>query len=304
MELEQKKISILFLDSSPNLSLDTAEVQKWLDQQFEIGLIAQTTAEVIPAPLSPSASGEIWQKVAEAIIKQKEVTEAFVVIAHLESLLTTSAALSFMLQGLDKPLIFTSSPNNTAYEHIEALTKDFGIRANLLNALQVATMDIPEPAIVFGNRIIRATRAIRTYDSSINLFQSFQTPLLGNIDFGVHLSEQENIGPVGFQPMPVFEHKLFTLDVLSDLSQVTVPEGVKGIISRIPLTTAWMEQYAKGRPVLIWSGSTVNHPLAIQVNQMTWETAVVKFGWILAQTQDVAQIRQLMLKNFIGELGE
>lgn len=304
MEVEQKRISILFLDSSPSFSLSAAELQDWLDQQFEIGLVAQPRAEVIRAPLTSNTSGTTWQDLAETILKQQEKSEACIVITHLESLLTTSAALSFMIQGLGKPLVFTSSPNNISYEHTEALTKDFGIRANLLNALQVATLEVAEPVIVFGNRIIRATRAVRTYDSSINLFQSFQVPLLGNIDFGVHLTQEKNPQPKGLTILPVFEQRLFTVDGFSDLSQIQIPEGVKGIISRTPLTAEWMEKNANGRPVLIWSSSAVDHPLAIKIDQMTWEAAVVKFGWILAQTQDVSKIRELMLKNVIGELGE
>lgn len=304
MEAEQKRIAILFLDSSPNLSLPTTELQNWLDQQFEIGLIAQPIAEVIPAPLASSTSGTTWQHLAETILKHQQTSEAFIIITHLESLLTTSAALSFMVQGLSKPLVFTSSPNNTTYGQVEALTKDFGIRANLLNALQVATLGITEPVIVFGNRIVRATRAVRTYDSSINLFQSFQTPLLGTIDFGVHLTEEKSLQPKRLISTPVFEQKLFTIDGFSDISQVQVPEGVKGIISRAPLTTEWIEKNAKGRPVMLWSSSAVEHPLAIRVDQMTWEAAVVKFGWVLAQTQDIKQVQELMLKNVIGELGE
>lgn len=303
MSAEQKRIGIIFLDSNQSLNLSSADIQAWLDQQFEIGLIAETNATVIANPLNSSTSGEVWKKTCETIIQAQQVG-AFIVITHLDSLLTTSAALSFMIQGLNKPLIFTSSPNKVVYEHTDQLTKDFGIRANLLNALQVSTMNLGEPAIVFGNRIIKATRAVRTYDSSINLFQSFETPLLGNIDFGVHLTTPTQQQPRELKNISVFEHRLCIIDALSDVSQIQIPEGVVGIISRTSLTNEWIEQNAKGRPVLIWGSSTSNHPLVISTDQMTWEAAVVKFGWILAQTQDIAAIREFMQKNLIGELGE
>lgn len=289
---EQKKVSILFLDSSPSLSLTTADLQAWLKNQFEIGLIADTEVEVIPAPAN-SSNAQIWKELVETIANRRDAFDGFLVVTHLESLLTTSAALSYMIQGLGKPLVFTSSPNSISYQKTSELTQDFGIRANLLNSLQVATLALPEPAIVFGNRIIRATRAVRSYDTSINLFQAFQSQLLGSIDFGVHLTEQASKLSPDFKIFPEIEQHIFVVDSVLGGTSSFVPDDAKGIISRGLLTQEWIKQYAKGRPV--WSATD---------GSMTWEAALVKFAWVLAQTQDPVEVTQLMTKNVAGELGE
>lgn len=294
MLMEQKKIVVLFLDSSPNLSLTTADLQTWFEGQFEIGLIADTEAVVIPAPTS-EPNNEIWKKILDELVNRKNTVKAFVVISHLESLLTTSAALSFMIQGLEKPLIFTSSPNSVSYEKTSELTQDFGIRANLLNALQVATLPLQESAIVFGNRIIRANRAVRSYDSSINLFQAFQEPLLGTIDFGVHLTEKSRRTGSEFKIVPKIEQNIFILDAVFTGSGTIVPENAKGIIAKGVLAPDWVEQYAKGKPVFMWNPSG---------EAMTWEAAVVKFAWVLGQTQNPAEVGTLMARNVAGELGD
>ena len=37
---------------------------------------------------------------------------------------------------------------------------------------------------------------------------------------------------------------------------------------------------------------------------MTPETALVKLMWILAQTRDLEEVRELMLRNFVYEINE
>lgn len=299
---QQKKIAIILCDAKAGTALQTLDFQHWLDAQIEIGLIAQPQALVLPGA-GESRSDEQWRKICEYISEQKDQVDGFILITHVDSLLTTSAAISLMIQGLGKPLIFTSSPNSSSYEHTQALTDDFGIRANVLNALQVVVLNIQEPAIVFGNRIIRATRAIRTYDSTLNVFQSFHMPLLGNIDFGVYITEGISIPKVDYQVVTNFEPHIFSVDLIPGTLARPVPSEFVAIVSRSALSKEWIDMFAEGRPVLIWSSQAPDHPLVIRADHMTWEAAVIKFGWLLGQTKDIVRIRELMSKNMTGELG-
>lgn len=295
---EKKKIAIILTAEAHQPTLGTEEFQGWLDQQIEIGLIAFPQAVVFE---KKQVSNQ-WEQLAEYITKHRDEFKGFIILTHLDSLLSTSAAISFMVQGLNKPLIFSSSPNSSIYATPKELTDDFGIRANLLNSLQVAIINVHQPAIVFGNRIIKSTRAIRTYDSSINLFQSLQTPLLGSIDFGVHIEDESLVGEKEFQLSSNFESRIFVVDMIPGVPNGQIPVDAKGIICRSAVSKEWIDLHAHDRPVLLWNTHAPAHPLTVEVEYMTWEAAVIKFGWAMAQTQDMTELRMLMAKNVVGEL--
>ena len=76
---------------------------------------------------------------------------------------------------------------------VESKKKTFGglgVKANLINAVQIATMDIPAVGLMFGNRCLRAVKAQRSAVYSLNIFTSADDTYLAKIDFGISPSEK------------------------------------------------------------------------------------------------------------------
>lgn len=293
----QKRIAIIFSSDACQPTLTTDSFQRWLNNQIEIGLIAHAVGQV----LEPVENA--WKPITDYISAHHQEIDGFIVISHSDHLLTNSALMSFMVRGLGKSLIFSGSPNSSLHYSPESLNQDFGLRANLLNSLQVAVLGLKQPAIVFGNRIIHSARAVRSYDSTLNLFQTFDSPLLGSIDFGVHLEDELPYPEQSFQINSQFESKIFVVDNLPGLASVDIPKETKGIIVKSSVTTDWVEKKSNGRPVVVWNASGPVHPQIISLQNSTWEAAVMKFAWVLGQTTQISNIRNLMNKNCIGELG-
>uniref|UniRef100_A0A0A9Z605 asparaginase n=1 Tax=Lygus hesperus TaxID=30085 RepID=A0A0A9Z605_LYGHE len=88
---------------------------------------------------------------------------------------TTASAISFMLQNLGKPVIFTGSviPGNRIYTDL---------KRNIILALTMAAYgQLCEVAILFNDRLFRANRTTRTNRSKLQPFASPHYPPLGSM---------------------------------------------------------------------------------------------------------------------------
>src|SRR5262249_31329071 len=96
----------------------------------------------------------------------------------------TAAALAFALPGLDRPVVLTG-----AQRPLVAIRTD--ARRNLVDAVELATYDIPEVAICFDGLLLRGTRAVK---ADARTYHAFETPgveplaRLGlDVDVGAHV---------------------------------------------------------------------------------------------------------------------
>jgi L-asparaginase len=92
---------------------------------------------------SSNLQPDLWLRIARAVYQRIDAYEGFVVTHGTDTLCYTSAALSFILQELPKPVILTG-----AQLPLEDIGTD--ARSNLINAVRLAASDIAEVAVVFG----------------------------------------------------------------------------------------------------------------------------------------------------------
>ncbi|TBL63637.1 L-asparaginase 1, partial [Klebsiella oxytoca] len=92
--------------------------------------------------------------------------DGFVILHGTDTMAFTASALSFMFEGLAKPVIVTGSQIP-----LEALRSDG--QTNLLNALYIAAHHpINEVALFFNNTLYRGNRAIKAHADGFNAFAS------------------------------------------------------------------------------------------------------------------------------------
>jgi len=113
-----------------------------------------------------------WLKIAEAIEKNYNQYDAFLILHGTDTMAYTASALSFMFENLRKTVILTGSQvplsemRNDAFE-------------NLLGALTLAGhFTIPEVSIYFRNKLFRGNRSIKIDAFGLEGFDSPNMPPL------------------------------------------------------------------------------------------------------------------------------
>lgn len=291
---------------------------------------ARTLADIDVLPLANIDSSNVrpplWQELARAIYARIGAYDGFVVTHGTDTLAYTAAALSFMLQELDRPVVVTG-----AQVPLEEVGSD--ARANLINAVRVAAADVAGVLVVFGTNIIRGTRAKKTSAFDLQAFTSVNEPPAGTIGLSIKfapgtprrnrkkpllrdfLNPRVAMTPVypGVDPA-IIDHLAAThagvvvegygaghipTDDPSPVSAIrgATARGVPVVVcTRCLLGSTEMERYQIGRAALDAG--------AIPAMDMTPEAAHVKLMWVLGQTGDMKTIESLMLKSFAGEIRE
>ncbi len=139
---------------------------------------------------SSNMSPEIWIELAQIIKKNYEDYDGFVVLHGSDTMAYTASALSFLLENLNKPVIFTGSQLPLGVLRTDG-------RENLITAIEIAaakedeTPIVPEVCIYFENRLMRANRTTKYNSENFNAFVSGNLPLLA--DVGVYIKYNKNL---------------------------------------------------------------------------------------------------------------
>lgn len=125
-----------------------------------------------------------WVVIAEVIQKHYDEFCGFVVIHGTDTMAYTASALSFMMEGLNKPIIFTGSQiplcraRNDAQEHI------------ITSIILASQFMIPEVCIYFDGNLLRGCRSVKVHCDSFHAFSSPNYPPLGTVGINVHLNRK------------------------------------------------------------------------------------------------------------------
>jgi len=125
-----------------------------------------------------------WVKMAKIIGENYEKYNGFVILHGTDTMAYSASALSFMLENLHKPVIFTGA-------QLPIGTRRSDGRENLLTSIELALADqnrepvVPEVSIFFENKLYRGNRTIKNSAEYFNAFHSHNYPVLAQV--GVHI---------------------------------------------------------------------------------------------------------------------
>ncbi len=121
-----------------------------------------------------------WQTIALDIHQRYQDYDGFVVLHGTDTMAYTTSALSFMLQGLGKPVIVTGSQIPLTELRNDAQT-------NLVTAFELASAHpIPEVCLYFNDHLLRGNRAIKQRATGFEAFTSPNYPELA--DVGIYIA--------------------------------------------------------------------------------------------------------------------
>jgi L-asparaginase len=107
-----------------------------------------------------------WEALAQLVVDHYDDYDGFVILHGTDTMAYTASALSFMLEGLDKPVVFTGSQIPLSQPRSDAIN-------NVLNAVAFArNPQLTEVAILFDNYLFRGNRSSKVHTSALRAFNS------------------------------------------------------------------------------------------------------------------------------------
>lgn len=129
----------------------------------------------------------VWVRIAKTIEFNYNKYDGFVVLHGTDTMSFTASAISFLLEDLQKPVVFTGSQLPIGMTRTDA-------RENLITAVEVAAAYegdqpiVPEVCLLFEDQLYRGNRTHKTNAEHFDAFHSFNYPPLAEV--GVRLKFQ------------------------------------------------------------------------------------------------------------------
>lgn len=181
---------------------------------------------------------EAWRKLVRIITDHYDRYNGFVILHGTDTMAYTASALSFMLEGLNKPVILTGSQLP-----IGTLRTDG--KENLITSIEIAaaknpdgTAIVPEVCIFFENHLMRGNRTTKINAENFNAFRSFNYPPLARV--GIHIKYEPHLIHRSDANQPLKPHYLFDTNVViltlfpgiqeSMINSVLHVEGLKAVV--------------------------------------------------------------------------
>ncbi len=252
--------------------------------------------------------------------------DGFVIIHGTDAMAYSGSALSFLISNNTKPIILTGSQKPLRHIRTDA-------RLNLINAVEFATMDIPEVAICFNSKLMRANRATKISSGDFDAFDSPNFPYLATVGVDINLNAGYILSKKDKEPeFQLLKNKnILYIKTFPGFSPVTyrdfIKSGVDGIVveayptGNVPILENSLipfifEANELGIPVVITSqakkgrinldayecGRKAKEAGAISAVDMTFECAIMKLLFLLSGEYTLKEIKKLFTENFAGEI--
>lgn len=161
---------------------------------------------------SSNMKPSFWVKLAMLIEQHYEQYDGFVVLHGSDTMAYTASAISFMLENLNKAVVFTGSQLPMGVIRTDG-------RENFLAAIEIAAAKddnvamVPEVSIFFENQLMRGNRTTKFNAERFNAFVSGNYPPLAEV--GVHIRyHKQNILKPNFKKLKVHTQLDFNVSIL------------------------------------------------------------------------------------------
>ncbi|EAR13883.1 L-asparaginase [Polaribacter irgensii 23-P] len=262
--------------------------------------------------------------------------DGFVILTGSDTMSYTSSAISFMIENLQKPIIFTGSQLPIGDLRTDA-------KENLITSIEIAASrkkDVPiisEVCLYFEYKLYRANRTTKISAEQFEAFASKNYPALA--ESGVHLNFNEHLlsQPIRAKSALVIRKKLVTDVVILKLFPGITAEVVKAILSIQHLKGVVLETYGAGNaPNKPWFLDLIEKAIQngikiINVTQcsggsvilghydtslglksigviggidITTESAIAKLMYLLSEDLDAEAFKLYFQKSLRGEISE
>ena len=300
-------------------------------KQFDVSI---DTYQFEPPIDSSDMTPARWTELSHVIADHYDDFDGFVVLHGTDTMAYTASALSYMLENLTKPVIFTGSQLPIGMLRTDG-------KENLITAIEIAAAKdeqgharVPEVGIYFNGQLLRGNRTTKQSADEFKAFESFNYPHLA--DAGVEILYHRNriLQPKWERPMTPH----FRLDnnvIIFSLFPGIREDLVRHIIATPNLRSIVMRTFGSGNaPQRPWvmqalKEATRMGKIVVNISQCmqgrvemrrydtgyqlqeagvisgydsTVESAVTKLMFLQSHYEDPEQVRHFMMQPIRGEI--
>ncbi len=293
-----------------------------------------STYQFSPPIDSSDMSPALWIELAHVITDRYNDFDGFVVLHGTDTMSFTASALSYMLENLSKPVIFTGSQLPIGQLRTDG-------KENLITSIEIAAAHhqdgsavVPEVGIYFNGHLMRGNRTTKQSADGFNAFESFNYPHLA--DAGVQISyHTEFIHKPNLKKSMIPQLKLDNNVIIFSLFPGIREDLIRHIIATPNLRSIVMRTFGSGNaPQNPWLISALREgcrrgKVIINISQClqgcvemgrydtgfqlqeagvisgydgTVEAAVTKLMYLQAKYDDPDQVRKFMKQSICGEI--
>lgn len=274
---------------------------------------------------SSNIQPEEWKFIAEEIFKYRNDYDGIVVSHGTDTMAYTASMLSFMLQGIEIPVVLTGSqvPINVVLSDAPD---------NLRLAFTAATKCAPGIYLAFDRKVMLGCRTVKVRTTNFNAFESVNVPPVAKITSDGMVFEKKVkavSGPCklntnidshvslvklfpGFDPNLLFAMaksgchgiviEAYGMGGMNYIRRNMVGAVGKLIRQGIPVIASSQCLYERSDLTKYEVGRLALLEGAISAHDMTSECAITKLMWALGQSMDVHQVAQFFNTNVVGEV--
>mgnify|MGYP000381158359 FL=1 len=322
-----------------DLTLKPFDFSQILDEVPEIRKFAFKidTYSFEPPIDSSDVEPSLWQDLARLIKEKYEDYDGFIILHGTDTMSYSASALSFMLDGLTKPVIFTGSQLPIGVPRTDG-------KENLISAVEIASAKdeeghpaVPEVCVCFDSLLMRGNRSTKVNSEVFRAFQSPNFPPLAEAGINIRYNNEYIRKPNDWYQSLTINTELDTRVSILKIHPGITPEVVRNILCGKDTRAIIMETYGSGNaPTRDWfldivKESSAMNKIIVNVTQClagavnmniyangkaleragvidgydsTTESALAKLFYLMGKSRDNEWVKAMMGRNLKGEISK
>lgn len=310
-----------------------------LEEVPELGKFAYRIDSYTFDPLIDSSDVEpsLWIALASLIEERYDEYDGFVILHGTDTMAYSASALSFMIEGLTKPVIFTGSQLPIGTPRTDG-------KENLISSVEIAAAKdadghaiVPEVCICFDNVLIRGNRATKINSDNFRAFRSENLPPLAEAGISIRYNGWLIRKPASWTAAPKFHKELDTRVSILKIHPGITPQVVRNILCGEGTRAVIIETYGAGNaPSKDWflsivreassmgkillnitqcpagsvnmdiyaTGKTLKEAGVTNGYDSTTESALGKLFFLLGESQDNEFVKARLCDDLRGEISK
>ena len=290
-----------------------------------------------PLIASSDVEPSLWIALAGLIEEKYEDYDGFVILHGTDTMAYSASALSFMIENLSKPVIFTGSQLPIGMPRTDG-------KENLISAVEIAAAKdaeghalVPEVCICFDNILMRGNRTCKMNSDNFRAFRSENLPPLA--EAGISIRYDSNIirRPASWDEGPTFRKTLDTRVAILKMHPGITPQIVRDIMCSPDTRAVIIETYGAGNaPSKEWfleivqaaasmgkvilnvtqciagsvnmdiyaTGKCLKDAGVVSGYDSTTESALAKLFYLLGNFRDNEEVKRMLEEDLRGEISK